>query len=260
VGPALLLALLASVLNGWLVSTWIPYVHYRKYQLISSLATQVLGDLSSAAGRLELTGLALVFDPSKRESANKLKDVTIWSRSREHPYSVHAEELFFEIDPETEKVYIHVRNCEGYKVEGGKQQWVKQENLVLPLDLTELIGDRSRKEGGDSDLRSVQLISELARGAHTNPEKAWYVLHRRGCQTIAPFLMTLLGFSIGIFFKRSGRMGAFAVSLVPLLIYFGLTIATKGLVATTHVTILAWLPTGALALAAAPLLWKIFRL
>jgi lipopolysaccharide export system permease protein len=258
--PALMVALLGSVACGWLVSTWIPAVHYMKYQLISGLANQMLGNLASAEGRLELPGLTLTFDATKRGSANTLRNVDVIMTTKEHRYSVWAEELSIEVDAENERAVIFLKNARGFDASDGSYKTVLQENVELPLDLAEILGDTSRKEGSDKDLRTSQIYSELMRGEHPFPEGAWYLLNFRGCKTLVPLVMTLLGFCIGVLFKGSGRMGSFALSFGPLGLYYGLTIAARSLVATTHVTALAWLPVGALALALVPLFWKVFRL
>jgi lipopolysaccharide export system permease protein len=258
--PALLFAILGSILSGWLVSTWIPAAHYLKYQMISGLANQMLTNLASAEGRLELQGLIIVFDPAKRESANTLRNVDVFMNTKEHDYKIHAEELSIEVDAEAERAVVFLKNARGFDRTAGSAKVVLQEKVEIPIDLAEILGDTSRKEGGDKDLRTSQLHSELMRGEHPFPERARYILNHRGCQTLVPLVMTLLGFAIGVLFKGSGRMGSFAMSFGPLGIYYGLVIAARSLVATTHVTALAWLPVCALAAAGVPLFWKVFRL
>ena len=108
-------------------------------------------------------------------------------------------------------------------------------------------------------MRSSQIICELARESNIDEERAYYQLHRRNSRSLAPLLMALIAFPIGVLFRRAGRMVAFAVSFIPLALYFGSGILSIQLASTTHEPLLAWTPAVVLALATVFMLGKVLR-
>jgi lipopolysaccharide export LptBFGC system permease protein LptF len=257
--PVAIVGLLASTVTAELVHSWMPAFHFTKYQLISGVAQQFLGTLNNSGGRLEVQGLTLKFDPAKNEG-NRLRDVEMFYRQGQDKMHVYADELWLEVDPVEENIVLQAINVVGERVSpDGLNRYRITSDITVTRSLAELMGGRSRGDHADSDLTTGQLLAEIWRGDHEFAEGAWFSTHRRLCQSLAPLLMAVNAFAIGILVRRGGRMTALAVSFVPIAGYYTLQILSRRLVATLHEPWLAWLPILGLGVAAVPLLRKALR-
>ena len=79
------------------------------------------------------------------------------------------------------------------------------------------------------------------------------------CQALAPLLMAVSAFAVGLLARRGVRITALAVSFVPIAAYFTLQIVARKLCGNLHQPLLAYLPIAGVALATVPLLRKALR-
>ena len=258
--PVLLLGLLASTLTAELVHTWLPGFHFTKLQLISGVAQQFVGALTASDGRLEMQGLTVVFDPARNDGNNRLRDVELFYRQKDEDVHGHADEVWIEIDQADEAIHLRATNLVGEQIApDGSRRRLTMNSLDLKKSITEVLGGSARQDPGDSDLTTGQLLTELWRGDHAFPEGAWFVLHRRLCAALAPLLMAVSAFAVGLLVRRGGRMTALAVSFVPIAGYYTLQIVARKLCGNLHQPLLAYLPVVGVLLATVPLLRKALR-
>ena len=128
--------------------------------------------------------------------------------------------------------------------------------LELSVDLRELARERGER---DSDLRSDQLLAEVARGIHENPKGAEYTVYERACFGLMPCLFAPIGFCIGVLARERGRMAAVMLAMIPMAVFYGCVMLCPALTRALDLPEVAWLPALAVAVLGLPFCWRLLR-
>lgn len=246
----------ASFANHYLI----PEVHFRKYRVIADVVRSAFTNLNLGGDRITVldTGYIVTFRDREQETGDYL-DCTIYSprpigRGLESPI-VYVDRVSIPplegaaVDSDLTIVMSGVRDPIG---------GVAPDTLTFTVPIDELGSSGVRAEK-DDDVRSDQLLAEVLRGVHRQPEKATYTLFRRCCFALMPALLAPIGFCIAELARFRGRVVALVLSLVPLaMFYLGEVLGARLLLSTKNPWC-GWMPAALLALVGGPLVWRQLR-
>jgi len=221
-GAVLCVGAAVSSLNEWLLHDMIPYVHFKKFHISTTLIGQFVMSNRPTKNRISFHNrIVMVW---QKKQGDVYKDVTFGLRTKGAiTYDGFARECRLSSDPTGRFLVIDLIDVEGYAIDrsGGKLH-VKtrlESTLHMVIDLRNMLGFSHE---GVKDTSTAQLLAELHTGTCPRPGLATWHVWWRTCHALAALLFALVGFPIGVLSKRSGRMSAFAFSFVPLAVYYGL--------------------------------------
>lgn len=251
------LSVVASFANHYLI----PEVHFRKYRVIAGVVRSAFMNLNLGGDRIKVldTGYIVTFRERDAEEPNVLLDCTIYSprpidRDLQSPI-VYVDRVY--VPPLDESV---VNSDLSIVMEGVRDPVgglsLATLTFVVPIDQLGSSGGRAEK---DDDVRSDQLLAEVMRGVHREPEKASYTLFRRCCFALMPALLAPIGFCIAEMARFRGRVVALVMALVPLaMFYLGEVLGARLLISTKNPWC-GWMPVVLLTAIGAPLVWRQLR-
>lgn len=251
---ALLLGMFLAVVGSVAMHYLIPEAHFRKYRVVADVLRTAVMNLRLDSDRIKVldTGFVMTF---RRRDGNDFLDCTIYCPPGRLRGDLRSPILRVErvsIPPFDERddalrilpQGVHDPIGQGYAGD-----------LPLAIPLSD-IADHNRRDEGDDDLRSDQLIAEVLRGVHRRPQDALYTLFRRINFALLPALLAPIGYCIAEFAQVRGRVFALVMALVPLvLFYLGEVFGARLMIATQNPWS-ACLPLGLLALVGGPLVWR----
>ncbi len=253
---AVLIGVFLSVASSFANHYLIPEVHFRKYHVIADVVRSAFINLNLGTDRIKVLDTGYILTFRRREAADYV-DCTIYSP---RPIRDDLKSPILFVDrvsvPRLEetaqedgavRIVLHgVRDPIGQN-RGG--------DLVFDVPLDEL-GSRGARADRNDDLRSDQLLAEVMRGVHREPEQATYTLFRRCCFALMPALLAPIGFCIAELARNRGRVVALVLSLVPLgMFYLGEVLGARLLLSTRNPWC-GWLPVVLLFSVGAPLVWR----
>lgn len=254
-GAVLFVGALAASANAWLLHNAIPYVHFMKYRPTADTLKLFLMSNRPRQNKLELQdNLMLMW---KTREGMQFADVRFKAASRrDGGYIGKADELQIDHDVSNDALRLTLTNFEGQRL--GNSDSFETAKLVLTFGVSEILEKNKRAEGL-KDLPTAQLVAEVQGGvSERSLEARWYVWLRT-FQAFASLLFALIGLPIGIVFRRAGRMVAFAISFVPLALYYGMMFAAPWVARKTQSAWPAVIPDVGLVLAFLLLSRKAFR-
>lgn len=255
--PAVLLGVLLSGLASYANHYVIPDVYYQKFRVVADVVRNTFRNLKLGSDRIQIpnTDFVLTF---RRRSGDALEDCTIYC-----PPSLRLQKTSSPI-LRVSRVRIPVPTTGSEQIqvqlEGARDPITGEFFPQVEFDLDPRdIADRDRREERDDDLRSDQLLAEVARGVHPRVFEALYTLFRRCNYSLMPALLAPIGFCIAEMARERGRVLALLFGLVPLVIfYFGEVVGARMLRATDNPWT-AWTPVALLLVFGLPLCWRQLR-
>ena len=257
-------SLIAAVSNHYLI----PFAHYNKYRVVAELSKKALANLTDREGRIALGGGTMVW--KHRDKSNRFHDVLIFVQDkslaralrigslgeagtlvRASSASIHTHENTNQLSLSLEEMRV---------LPGGGNIG----NLLITIDLVQ-IAENERRSERDKDLRSDSLLSEVARGVRSDhgAQYARYMVNRRACFALMPFLLAPIGFCIGVLSRERGRVLALSLCIVPLGIFYitdFLGESMFGRVGSSFRDLIGWLPAAVTLLLGGPFCWRLLRI
>jgi lipopolysaccharide export system permease protein len=219
-GAVLTTGALAAALNCWLLHDTIPTAHYYKYRPSQSLLQQFLISNRSTQNRWELDDLTMIWDRMEPlAEGSRFHGVDFKARAGDGRWIGQADSVEIGTDASGEKMLLRIRRFRGRQP--GSKTVVQLHEIQLSFDLRE-IAERNKRHEGMKDLRTAQLVAEVCGGTAERAQEARWQIWQRTCQGLSALLFAVVGFPIGLLCRRSGRMVAFAVSFLPLVLYYAL--------------------------------------
>lgn len=242
---AALVGIMASLLAAACVHYVIPWAHFHKYRVVAEAIRGVILNTRVAGDQINLKDYG-VMTWAREDTQHRFHDVVIFRGGQ----VVVADETWFEA--EAEFVSLRLRGSRsplaGMAIEAPS----------FTMDTRELAEDTLRHEG-DRDLTSDQLLAEVVRGVHENPDGAHFTVHRRTCFALLPCLLVPLGFCIGVLSRERGRAAAMSIGLIPVVIYYACDFLSLELVRVLDWPPTAYLPASVLIAGGIPFCWKTLR-
>lgn len=254
--PALLLGVLLSAVASVGAHYVIPWVHYHKYHVVADVVRNMFLNLRLGSDRIKLldTGFVMAF---REQDGREYRDCRVYCpRLLE---GMQSPILFVDrvtIPPFTEgDEFLSVVLTGVRDPIGGTSS---RDDLVFALSAPDF-GNRGRRHDGDADLRSDQLLAEVLREVHPEPEQAWFTLFRRCSASLMPTLLAPIGYCLGEMSRERGRVFALLLTLLPLLLYYaGDLIGARVMVSGDRAWV-GWLPLALVSALAATLVWRQLR-
>ncbi len=253
---ALLVGIVCSLFGSWTLHWLVPQTHYLKYRVVAESIREVLLSTGMTGDIFSMKGLTMTWE--RRNEQGHWEDVQILVQRDGEELQILdqglwlADEAWVEVvDGERlALVLINARDALGR---------VDLPDRLTPSISISAIAESRRRDEGDKDLTSDQLLAEVYRGVHENDITARYLVHQRACFALLPILFAPLGFCIGVLSRDRGRMLALVYAMVPVfLFYLGDFVGNK-LVRTTGEPLSAWTPALLLFALGAPFCWRLLR-
>ncbi|MHC4078689.1 MAG: LptF/LptG family permease [Planctomycetota bacterium] len=257
-------SLIAAVSNHYLL----PWAHYSKYRVVAELYKKAIERLTEQEGRIALGGGTMTW--KHRDRGNVFQDVLIFCKDknlaraigirklgqagtlvRATRASIHTHEDTDQLSLRLEEVRVPAAGTFGG-------------NLQIKIDLRR-IAEKERRSERDKDLRSDSLLSEVARGVRSEhgAQYARYMVYRRTCFALMPFLLAPIGFCIGVLSRERGRVLALSLCIVPLGIFYVTDFMGENLLSHTTSSsrdLIGWLPAAVTLVIGTPFCWRLLRI
>lgn len=253
---AMIVGLLLSVVGSWAHHYLIPQAHYNKYRVFGEALREFITNTGMSGGKIAMGGFFLSF-LDKDENGHFHQVVIKLNRGAsgqlEAGTAYLSSEAWLDLSPDGETLYLmlrHTRDAAGRRV--------LRDTLRIGLPLRDLTDDSLRR-AGDKDLTSDQLLANVERGLHDDPENARYTVHRRACFAAMPALFAPIGFCIGVLARDRGRMTAVLFAMVPLILFYASMMMAPTLMRATESPLSAWLPAAVIAVVGLPFCWRLLR-
>ncbi len=256
---ALLLGLAFSIAGSFAVHYLLPAVHYHKYRVLGEALRSLLVQTKMSGNKLSFGSLVMAWE--SEDEGGHLHDVLLKLGKRRQsggyePGQVYiAEEAWLDLSDDGATITLHLRGAENLAGEGIRGQ---ASNIALAKSIREL-AEEDRREEGDKDLSSDQLLSEVYRGVHDNPDGARFTVHRRTCFALMPCLFAPIGFCIGVLARERGRMTALLFGMAPMAAFYLGVVLAPTVVRAVDWPPVAYLPAAIVALLGLPFCWRLLR-
>lgn len=233
----------------------LPEVHFRKYRVIAGVMRNVFMSMQLGTDRIVLPGGYVM--TYREHDEGGFRDCTIYCKK---PIAGFMSPILFvdtvqdpTFDEDDAEVVIAL---EGIRDPIGTSGTRGRMAIAIPYPA---IAGRESRDERDDDLRSDQLLSEVLRGVHPQPNGARYTLFRRSCFALLPLLLAPIGYCIAEFARDRGRVFALVLALVPLSLFFLGDVLGARLLLSTHSPWCGWLPAALLAFVGTPFCWRQLR-
>ncbi len=265
---ALLLGVVCSVVAAVANHYLIPSAHYNKYRVVAELSKKALANLTEREGRIALGGGTMVW--KNRDKSNVFHDVLIFVQDRslaralrigslgEAGTLVRASQASLHAHDNTNQLSLHLEDMRVLPAGGNIG------DFRITIDLMEIV-DNERRVEQDKDLRSDSLLSEVARGVRSEDaaQYARYMVNRRACFALMPFLLAPIGFCIGVLSRERGRVLALTFCIIPLSIFYVTDFFGEnmfGRIGSSFRDLIGWLPAAVTVLLGTPFCWRLLRI
>lgn len=224
-GSVLIVGTMTASLNTYLVHNLIPWAHYNKYRPVKEAAKRFVMNLRPSNNRIQF-GNRLNMSWQRFEGGRYV-DVSIKAIGSSIAFEGFAKQVWFEHGANDRLIFLKLRGPEGYSraavASGTNERNTARfsENTVISItfDLNE-IAEKGRRAEGIRDLPTEQLVAEYQRGASENPGVSRWKIWERTGKGLLSLLFAVAAFPIGVLSRRSGRMAALSLSMVPLTVYY----------------------------------------
>jgi lipopolysaccharide export system permease protein len=253
--PILGLGIFMGGATALLVLEVIPHANFRARQLIfEAVSTSLQLRLRERVFQSPLPGLALYVERID-EKNGQLEGVLIADNRTTEATTIFASEAEILPDFAGMRVVVKMRNGSLLRREGEQslqQATFERYSFVIevgnPWDGAELSRKRVREMTLGEIWQQVQTL-KVSGGNHLRGLVEW---HKRVALPVSCLVLVFVGASLGGLNRRTGRLGAFAISAGSLLLYYILVTAGSSLAETGAIspTLGVWAP-NVLAVAAA---------
>lgn len=254
-GGVLFVGAMTASINAWLLHNTIPLVHYYKYRPTSDALKLLLMSNRSRQNKMEFRDFTMVWE---RKDGLRYYQVAFNATSRQGNFVGSADELEIEHNEAEEALVVKARNFEGDQETGDRRFRIALQTLRLTFSLSEILEKNKRAEGM-KDVSTAQLVAEVDGGTGERTMLATWFIWLRSCQSLASLLFAIIGFPIGVVFRRAGRMVSFAISFLPLALYYGLMYVAPWVARETNAVWPVFIPDAGLLLLALILGRRAFR-
>lgn len=257
---AVLVGLLFSVAGAYAMHKVIPAVHFHKYRVIADMVRNVALNLGLQGDKLAFEGIVMTW---RERDRNRFRDVLLHASRGDLAREADgkpaargklwtAREAFFEDDPARETLNLSFLGLQ----EPATGMVIGSLNMSFSA---RGVAEKGRRQDNDRDLSSDQLLSEVHRGVHQNPNGARFTVHRRSCFALMPVLLAPIAFSIGVRSRDRGRMTALLFCLPALIVFFVCDMLSQRLVQAIDLPLLGFLPVVVVGLLGLPFVWRWVR-
>ncbi len=253
--PILSLGVFMGGATALLVLEVIPHANFLARQLIfEAVSTSLQLRLRERVFHSPLPGLA-VYVERIDEKNGQLEGVLIADNRTTEATTIFASEAEILPDFAGMRVVVKMRNGSLLRREGEQnlqQATFERYSFVIevgnPWDGAELSRKRVREMTLDEIWEQVQML-KASGGSHLRALVEW---HKRLALPVSCLVLVFVGAPVGALNRRTGRLGAFAISAGSLLLYYILVTAASSLAETGAIspTLGIWAP-NILAVAAA---------
>lgn len=252
--PALLVGIALTVLASFANHYVIPDVHYKKYRVVAEVTRNIFENLKLGTDRITVPGTDYVATLGQQEPGSWGRDCTIYcppGRRFGHdlPPIFHVDRIRTQTDDSSYTLVL-----EGVR---DPMKGMPLGNLLFHVSSEDLAG--GGRPDRDDDMRSDQLLSEVARGVHFKPNEAIYTLFRRCCFSLMPVLLAPIGFCLAEMMRNRGRVLAIVIALVPLVLFYIGDFVGARIVRSSGSPWGAWAPALALVVFGLPVCWRQLR-
>ncbi|MFK7741713.1 MAG: LptF/LptG family permease [Planctomycetota bacterium] len=258
---ALLIGIFLSVAASFANHYIIPDAHFQKYRVVRDLVRSAIRNLGLDTDRIKIldSGYILTYRERSKETG-EFVGCTLYS-PRPIEDGIQSPIVFVDRvvssdigdkDASETDFFVQLKGVRdpinGYVL--------NNLDFSVPLDR---LGSASGRDEKPDDVRSDQLLSEVMRGVHPEPEKATYTLFRRCCFALMPTLIGPIGFCIAEMARFRGRVFALVLALVPLVMfYLGEVLGARMLLSTNNPWC-GWMPIVLLTAIGVPVVWRQMR-
>ncbi|MCA8969974.1 MAG: LptF/LptG family permease [Planctomycetes bacterium] len=256
-GAVLFVGALVGSANAWLLHEVIPWTHYEKYRPTKDAFKLLMINNKSRQNQWELDNFQMRW--GKGDGAGRYLDVDFNVTNDRGSQTGRADSLEIVYDEPEDALILLIDGFDGEITRNGKTVPVKlpgQTTLAFSIGLLET---RNRRDEGMHDVSTSQLVAEVDSGVTGRDWQARWLVGDRIGNALSTLFFALIGFPIGVLFRRSGRMVSFAISFVPLAFFYGLVFLGQGLSRRTEDWQYSLLPVAGLAIAAVLLTRRVFR-
>lgn len=257
---AVMVGIFLSVVGSFANHYVIPEAHFRKYRVVRDFVRSTILNLGLDTDRIKIleTGVILTYRERDRETG-EFVTCTLYSPKPIDPQLkstiIYVERVVLpDLEETTSDTDIYI---ELYGVRDPVQTNAPI-NLEFSLPIDQL-GSVSGRDEKPEDVRSDQLLSEVLRGVHREPEKATYTLFRRCCSALMPALLGPIGFCIAEMARFRGRVVALLLSLVPLVMFYVGEVLGARLLLSTRNPLCGWMPAVLMIAVGLPVVWRQLR-
>nr|HMQ23877.1 LptF/LptG family permease [Planctomycetota bacterium] len=256
-GAVLFVGALVGAANSWLVHEVVPWTHYEKYRPTKDAFKLLMINNKSRQNQWELDKFQMRW--AKPDGPGRYLDVDFNVSSDGGSQTGRADSLEIVYDEAEDALILLIDGFDGEITRNGKTVPVRlpgQTTLSFSIGVLEM---RNRRNEGMQDISTTQLVAEVASGVTGRDWQARWWAGNRISEALSSLFFALIGFPIGVLFRRSGRMVSFAISFVPLAFYYGLFFLAKSLSRSSEAWEYSLLPVAGLALASIWMTRKVFR-
>lgn len=238
---ALLVGMLFSIVGAWTLHYVLPWAHFYKFRVVEDVARNLIMNTRVAGDVIQLPPGVMTWD--HEDERGHFHDVVMNLTKREggkqQPIGdlLVAAEAWFELDARNDELILRFRDLHNPMAE----RTFDLQKTGIRFNLHDITDEGYRNEG-DKDLSSDQLLAEVYRGVHENPQGVYYTVHYRGAFALLPLLFAPFGFAIGALSQNRGRATALALAMVPILIYYVGHFLAPELARLVGSPLLAWFP------------------
>lgn len=265
---ALLLGVVCSVIAAVSNHYLIPSAHYNKYRVVAELSKKALANLTDREGRIALGGGTMIW--KTRDQNDVFHDVLIFVQDRslaralrigslgEAGTLVRASRASIHAHESTNQLSLRLEDMRVFPSGGNIG------DFLITIDLMR-IAESERRSERDKDLRSDSLLSEVARGVRSEHGALYarYMVNRRTCFALMPFLLAPIGFCIGVLSRERGRVLALSLCIVPLGVFYVADFIGENLFSragSSSRDLIGWLPAAITVLLGTPFCWRLLRI
>lgn len=260
-GAVLFVGAMMGATNAWLVHDVIPWAHYEKYRPTKDAFKLLMINNKSMQNQWQVDRFQMRW--KRRDGPRRYLDVDFNANADQGMATGHAESLEIDYDEAEDALVLLIDNFDGEMATRGKKRTMRMPGQITLSFSISAIANQNRRHEGMRDISTAQLVAEVESGAGTGEsgrawQARWWIGHRIS-QALSTLFFALIGFPIGVLFRRAGRMVSFAISFVPLAFFYGLVFLGQGLSRRFESWSFSLLPTAGLAIAAIWMTRKVFR-
>ncbi len=265
---ALLIGVVCSLIGAVSNHYMIPWAHYSKYRVVAEIYKNAIQKITEQEGRIALRDTMMIW--KRRDRNGVFHDVLIFFEDKSLARALGIRQLG------QASTLVRASRASIHTHKDTNQLSLRLQEVSVPttgaylgdhlikIDLRQ-IAEQERRSERDKDLRSDSLLSEVARGVRSEhgAEYARYMVYRRACFALMPFLLAPIGFCIGVLSRERGRVLALSLCIVPLSILYVTDFLGESMF--THVgsssrDLIGWLPAAMMLVLGGPFCWRLLRI
>lgn len=260
---ALLVGVACSLLAFWIMHWVLPQTHYWKTRVVADALRDVIRNTGMSGDSLRYPGSGLCATWDYQDETGAMRNLVVFLGDEDSELNqlsgrgiLRAESLDVRTSEDGQQLVLRL-NSPRDPIQGALGG-TRLEEFEFSLSINDL-ANATRRTEEDEDLSSDHLVSEILRDIHPDPVEAEYHIARRSAFAFLPLLLAPLGFCIGHLAREKGRVVALTLAGVPLGVFYTGDFLGTRLVQASGEPLFGFTSVVILALAGAPLLWRVLR-